>query len=625
MPALPSIELKSDRCSALVDPATLAVTLRTKDREPIPVSAPQAGLGTAEGVSRSGQTVRWTLPKVHLTVEVRLEGNALEIAFSTTQPGEVIWPIVPARKEVRGYILPTFEGVYAPIADPRWQDFLVERGAMTTTADLSMPFWGLDFGKQTLTYLLVNPFHNELTFRKEKPNLSARLTHSFTRNQKGKSFAVRVSLSGASPIEPARVYRNWLIRQGKFVPFAGKTMRVPDGNKLLGAAHIYLWGDGFSSEMVDALARNGFSRLWLGSGDWGTMRRNPTAVQKAMQYGYLVGPYDSYHSIHSPDAKPDDTWETAQFDRELYATGPIERQNGKLDAGFQGKGYHLSPLAARPYVEKRVTGLMREFRCNSWFVDCDAFGELYDDYSPLHPATQEMDMQARLQRMAWIRDTFRVVVGSEGGSAYAASTIHFAHGMMTPYFGWGDKDLKDRNSPYFMGGYYPPERPSIFFRQTKLKPMYYPFYFDPRYRLPLYQTVFHDSVITTHHWEMSSLKFSDLIRSRALMEILYGVPPLYNLDQQEFAKNREFLTSHYAFFSPLHREIGVLPLTDFTYLTSDHLVQRTRFGSAVEVIANLRSAPSTYLKNQLPAWSVLVRQLRTGIIKIYTPKASQTG
>src|SRR2546428_6675290 len=57
------------------------------------------------------------------------------------------------------------------------------------------------------------------------------------------------------------------------------------------------------------------------------------------------------------------------------------------------------------------------------FIDCDAFGDLYEDYSPLHPASQEEDMKARLQRIAWIRDAYGLVIGSEGGSAYAASKI----------------------------------------------------------------------------------------------------------------------------------------------------------------------------------------------------------
>lgn len=39
---------------------------------------------------------------------------------------------------------------------------------------------------------------------------------------------------------------------------------------------------------------------------------------------------------------------------------------------------------------------------NSWFIDCDATGEIYDDYSAKHITTQEQDLKARLQRMDYI-------------------------------------------------------------------------------------------------------------------------------------------------------------------------------------------------------------------------------
>ena len=56
-------------------------------------------------------------------------------------------------------------------------------------------------------------------------------------------------------------------------------------------------------------------------------------------------------------------------------------------------------------VEKRVRRLTQRIPFSSWFVDCDAYGELFDNYSKLFPTTQQQDMQARLDRMAWISDT----------------------------------------------------------------------------------------------------------------------------------------------------------------------------------------------------------------------------
>jgi len=99
----------------------------------------------------------------------------------------------------------------------------------------------------------------------------------------------------------------------------------------------YRWGDGVSVKMMEKFAANGFERLWLGLDTWQGGYRHPQAIQKAGELGYLIGPYDSYHSIHHPDEP--NTWETAQFDLELYETGAVVQADGTKKSGFQGKGY----------------------------------------------------------------------------------------------------------------------------------------------------------------------------------------------------------------------------------------------------------------------------------------------
>jgi len=56
-----------------------------------------------------------------------------------------------------------------------------------------------------------------------------------------------------SPVEPAKLYRKYLVEQNQFVSLKQKIERTPDSGKLLGAAHVYLWGDGLitRSDFVD--------------------------------------------------------------------------------------------------------------------------------------------------------------------------------------------------------------------------------------------------------------------------------------------------------------------------------------------------------------------------------------
>lgn len=752
---LQNIRFSNDVWDVEIDPHSLALNVYpTGTNITVRASLGQTGLGAVTDFTDEDKGVSWKLMECSLTVHVEWIKDSLTIEFTqdvpTNDTQDFIWPIIENTESIHGYIFPFFEGSYVPKDDVTWRDFLCDQGPINTTAGLSMPFWGLDLGEKILTYILTNPFNNQILFREtETSDLGMRLSHAFTPNWKLRTYAVRLSLSNASPVAPAKQYRQWLIESGEFVSFAEKIEKIPGAEKLLGAAHIYLWGgnllsqydvtdwkafatklslnggenvvggvekyifsqlnaetqevvrglgqadyssnysrsvisraiseqlekpnfynasawagislapeteklvsrdvstlslpevyrrnclllyaafpdtllhpdewgDGLSVKLLERLAESGLDRLWLGVDSWQDGFRHPTAVAKARELGYLIGPYDSYHSIHHPNEK--DTWETAQFDLSLYETGAIVNADGTKNRGFKKKGYHLSPLVAQPYVEDRVNGIVAQMPVdfNSWFIDCDAYGELFDDYAPSHPATQLDDMNARLTRIAWIRDTHKVVVGSEGGAAYAAVTLHFAHGMMVPVIGWGDPDMKDKTSPYYIGGYWPPEGPAIHIKQVPLKPNYLYLYYDPRFRLPLYQIVFHDSVITTNHWGSGSLKFENAIQTLALLELLYNVPPLYHLNIAEFAKHRAWIKQHYAFFSPLHRQIGGQAMTDFQWLSEDKQVQRTEFGEAVEIFANFGTEPFEYKDVVISERSVVARWIDTSKIEVFS-------
>ena len=376
------------------------------------------------------------------------------------------------------------------------------------------------------------------------------------------------------------------------------------------------WGNGVSPKMIRELKDAGLDRLWLGADGWSGFINRPETVAAAKEAGFLIGPYDSFNSIHRP-GEPD-TWETAQFGEELYQTGAVVNADGTKRRGFKQKGFVLSPDAARPFVEKRVAGLMDAFHPNSWFIDCDGFGDYFDDYSEQHPATEETDLQARISRMAWIRDTYGVLVGTEGCSAGVAATVHFAHGVMTPVIGWGDPDITQKDSKYFLGSYYPPDEPRVFFKPVPVKEEYRHIYFDPRFRLPLFETVFHDSVVATHHWSWASLKTLDQAKTVEMLELLYQVPPLYHLNVAEFQKRKEQIKRHYDFFSPLHRETALLPMTSFRWLTGDGSVQRTTFGGNIEIIANFGGADFQY-GAVVPKGSVLIKRRDRGETTVYVP------
>jgi hypothetical protein len=720
-----AVLLQNGFCSVTVEPESLLVKMKDAGAGAATlVSAAQTNLGPVAHLVFDSTNAAWAYPDGKISISFALQDRVLHAHIQAETPREFTFPVISGTDSIRGWILPLFEGVYAPAGDTRWAAFLTHYGPMNTTADLILPFVGLDCGASTLTYIFENPFNNKLAFQMGPgKNLSARLTHQFTRNHPVKEYDVSVQSGGNSPVEPARLYRKWLMDRGQFVSFKDKIQRTPEAAKLLGAAHIYLWGGdildaasikdwrtfclnlkeqgeasapssakrvwsamtpggraavdrflkeewqdkyeklqitsdlsrvlllpdlagdsggskpsghtlsqaeisqanckwlasafpgqldetetwggGVSPNMIHQLAAAGLDRLWLGSDGWDGFVNHPETVAAARQAGFLIGPYDSFNSIHQP-GEPD-TWETAQFDPALYPSGAIINADGTPKRGFKHKGFTLSPDAARPYVEKRVANLMNLFHANSWFVDCDGFGDYFDDYSPQHPATQASDLQSRISRMEWICDTFGAVIGTEGCSAGVAPTVHFAHGVLTPVIGWGDPDLTNQKSKYYTGGYYPPDAPKNFFMPAPVKEEYRYIYYEPGFRLPLFQTVFHDSVIATHHWSSGSFKARDDVQTMQLLELLYNVPPLYHLNRDEFQKRKAQILRHYRFFSPLHRQLAEMPMTDFQWLTADRSVQLTTFGGQIDLVADFGATSFRFNGTTVPARSILAR------------------
>jgi hypothetical protein len=340
------------------------------------------------------------------------------------------------------------------------------------------------------------------------------------------------------------------------------------------------WGDGLSESFLNTLHESGIDRaLLVLSNLYGNTISREAAI-KAESLGYLVGPYDSYHSIHSPDAGSDDTWETAQFDLKAFEGGRVINFDGSGHRGFKGNGYHFSPEAAWPYVQERVDGIVKLAPYNTWFIDCDATAECFDDYHPDHPTNRLQDAQLRRHRLTWLEEDRGMVVGSEGGSILFSDVIHYGHGVHTPFIGHLDPAFRDRESPHFLGGHWPPDTPDVMFGSTPVPPSMMMPYFDPTIRFPLYQAVIGDEVIATHHWSFDSLKFEDIAQTRELMEILYRVPPMYHLNRGSWPDRKDRILNHFAFWSPLHRAVATAPLARFDYLSEDRQVQRETYETA---------------------------------------------
>ncbi|WP_300634604.1 glycoside hydrolase [Pseudomonas sp.] len=346
------------------------------------------------------------------------------------------------------------------------------------------------------------------------------------------------------------------------------------------------WGNTTIRSLRDA----GLQRLLLTLGDgWEGGLWHPEAIRSGVDAGYLMAPYDSYETALSATENPD--WATAHLGGKAHRDCAIVLKNGSLKSGFQQSGHYTDPRCVRPLLEARVKAVQAAAGFNAWFLDAYATGMVFDSYRDGASMTQAQNADGNIDASRWINSVLKLATGSEDGNASTAQGILFAHGMQTPVIGWGDADMaQDRQSPYYVGNWYPPEQPAVFFKPVPLKASLRTLYFDPTMRLPLYQAVFHGSVITTHHWLFDSLKLSTVQAENELTQLLYNVPPLYHLSAATLKERLPVIQRQDAFFRPLHQRLATQAMTDFRWLTVDKQVQQTTFADGTRLVANFSDA-----------------------------------
>jgi hypothetical protein len=238
------IVLSNEQWAIEVSPRTLKITARPTGRQPIQLSQGQTGLGQPGRLTQTGNLAEWVLEEEKIGVAVELRKKDLSVRISSPETGEFTWPVLRLSQNIRGLVWPRAEGSWIPLDSSRWTDYMVEHGEWNTLEGLSMPFWGLACDDLTLTYIATNPYNNAITFDREEGQLRLRFAHEFTPFQTEKQYGFVIRLSGNdSPVESAKQFREWLNEQGRFVGMSEKIKRIPRAKRLLGAAHVYLWGD----------------------------------------------------------------------------------------------------------------------------------------------------------------------------------------------------------------------------------------------------------------------------------------------------------------------------------------------------------------------------------------------
>ena len=709
-----------------IDPQTLAISWQ-KNSLTYPVNEALPA-HSVELLSKQDTSLSWKWPEEKITAQATIENGELTLTFNAEKETHLNWFSLPTQ-QTSELLMPFNEGMRIPTDSTLWVDYLVEQySGSNTTIDLKMPFWSQKTfpvkqdktaAESPFTYvnwLLLNPYNNELQFSsstKNKLNMTA--NHTFNSLNVNDVFSVSITL-GDHILSGAHRYRQYRAQQGLYEPLTQKVASNSDAEKIIGASHVYLfgndllstndvsdwwgllewlfkkpqnplipyvdsetkalahlkkgrdwinkyqkqllvssintalnryipvkgnvenndhiknqynaaqkrkkyladsasaylidsdlWGQGLSEKGIKTLTKAGLKKLWLGLDKWTPAFYQPQAIKLAKQSGYLIGSYDSYNTAIPKGLN--DTWLSAQLPARMRKECAIVLKDGTIKSGFRGNGAYLNPACGRNIVENRISQIIQYGGFNSLFLDVDGTGMVRDDYSPRRMMKQKEMASGFNDRMNWVSQKQNVILGTEDGNAITTKGVTFAHGMETVGFGWTDKDMtKNRTSPYYLGRWYPDHKPEYFFKTAKIKQPYKTLLFSPEFKVPLYQAVFHDEIITSHHWHSDSLKFPEVQGIRDIASMLYNTPPMVHLSQDDVTSttsSRVKALLHYQTgFLPIHQVLWNKKLNQFEYLSEDRLLQRTTYSDGSTITANFDSKPRKVASQTLPAMAI---------------------
>ncbi|GAA0533085.1 hypothetical protein GCM10008941_10600 [Rhizomicrobium palustre] len=540
-----------------------------------PLHAPESVTVTAEG-----QGWRWSDVEGR-EFHVSAEGTGLHLIISGKPGTSLSWAMPQVASGT--WSIPDGEGMAYQVNDPFWQNVYHRRRCLGGTTLLSFPAWSHISETHALTYALDDGFQSKLCLQ-NKDGLQAELVHDFADG--AETIDLHVDIGKPNPLAPALFYRRLLKEHGQFKSFADKA--VTNLPRLFGAPHAYVWGDGRDLAFLDDLKKLGIERIVLSYDQDPHSDKHlvgPAYLKKAYTEGYLAGPYDAFEN--GQPAKTADS-PAAIWPDDLYPSGCLHDAQGKLVPGFANRGCEMSSeaIAQRtPFVPAERYRDHRAEGASQVFIDVDAFGDFYNDFTPGHLMTKAKDRAHRLARLDLALSRFDLLQGSENVTAWSAPVAHYSHGTAQAHV----MAIWEKPKANRFGGYWPPERQAIYFAPYTPTPDEVRLLFGAADRLPLFEAAFHDSVVALDRWEFGLMKMRGLERQRFARALLYGTPTIWNLDRRELARVGTWLKAAQDDFRSIHGTDVPVALTGFAWLTPDQSVQQTKFADGRSITANFGS------------------------------------
>jgi hypothetical protein len=163
--------------------------------------------------------------------------------------------------------------------------------------------------------------------------------------------------------------------------------------------------------------------------------------------------------------------------------------------------------------------------------------------------------------------------------------------MMTLQRTWWGSGIEKKGTIYYTGDWKSNPRPTQMIGTRVANDKYLKYSINEYTRVPLYELVYHNVVVTSWRWEDGNHHTPEIWWKKDLFNMLYGSAPLWNLDRERWEEYKNTFIESYKNVCPWLQQIGYDEMVSHRFVTPDHKVQESLFSSGNKIVVNFGDEP----------------------------------
>lgn len=406
---------------------------------------------------------------------------------------------------------------------------------------------------------------------------------------------VRYAIFNSLP-EACACHRTW---HNDVITLDEKIRANPEIEKLVGGGIFWVWNDKYDEVMysdydtdinpatgedlmkiADDLYNNGVKKAMMGI----FFEPDSAFVEPLYKkYDYISTQYDNYNDVLNPEMLsiiPNNRAKNCDYTARRmkdYSAGVQITPTGELAKawaikGFDGLMHHqntLCPAVAAERIREEIPQILAKYPYyKGRFID--VYGcRLGTCYSEVHPLTMAETLEVKNGAFESM-EKMGLITGTENGFDGIINHLTYSEGLHSPV----NLQIPDsgRKHAHVMN-----DEQSEHIGKQMMR---------PDRRVPLWQLVYHDCMMTFPYWGDSTESSPIHTNRRVLLACLFGCPPLYSFSVKDYEALKPSILDSYKRIGEVHSKVATLKMTDYEVLSDDYMLQRTVFGNKYRITVN---------------------------------------